>query len=70
MTDKIINDKLDLILSKLEALEKASGKKDVLKDEFREYMLSHFNISWISDDIEGDVYDTLFTFVEELLLRR
>lgn len=63
--EKTINDKLDLILSKLDGMSQKTDM-EVAKEEFKKFMLKNFNISWINDDIEGDIYDSLFSFVESL----
>jgi hypothetical protein len=70
MTDsKQISDKLDQILAKLDAIQKGPSD-DVLKENFRNFMLANYNISWIDDQIEGDIYDSIFSFVEELFLKK
>ena len=65
-----VNQKLDLILEKLEAGAGSLAPTSVserAKIQFKSYMLEHFNISWINDDIEEDIYDVLFDLVANLL---
>lgn len=62
--------KLDSIISKLDKIENllsARTHNHLLKEKFRQYMLENFNISWIDDNIEGCVYDTLFDFAFDLI---
>ncbi len=66
---KQISDKLDQILAKLDAIQKGPSD-DVLKENFKKFMLANYNISWIDDQIEGDIYDSIFSFVEELFLKK
>jgi hypothetical protein len=66
---KQISDKLDQILAKLDAIQKGPSD-DVLKENFKKFMLANYNISWIDDQIESDIYDSIFSFVEELFLKK
>ncbi len=54
------------------ALERSSGNisessRDALKESIKSFMLKHFNISFVRDDIEADVYDALVDGIFDLV---
>lgn len=67
-TDPLVILKLDAILALLSTKqEREKDVKDKIKDEVIEYMLEHFNISWLDDDIEKNVYDEFFNILFALI---
>ena len=52
-----------------EALDKLAEKKpsleldDELRENIKKYMMDNYNISWVSDSVEENVYDTILNIV-------
>lgn len=66
--DATVSEKLDEILAILkERRESEKDVKDKIRDEIVEYMLKHFNISWLDDTVEKNVYDGFFDILFGLL---
>ena len=59
--DQKIDRILELLESGLTPLELDA------KNNIKDYMLKHLNISWIDDTTEADVYDTLLTVIFKII---
>ncbi len=53
-----VDEKLDKIIAILE--EKDNSKADIIKKKIIEYMLKNYNISWIDDKTEAEMYEAMF----------
>jgi hypothetical protein len=45
-------------------------KEHLVKEEVREFMLEHFNIESIDDEVEGDIYDFIVETIWGLIFNR
>jgi hypothetical protein len=66
MSEEQILGKLDEILGLIKAGQKPT-KAEEIKEEFIEYMMKNFNISWVDDDVEKDVYEGVFAILSKLI---
>lgn len=71
------DEKLDKIISLLEEqsaeLKKINsnsggGSLDKELQLAKEYMMKHFNIKWLNDNIEEDIYDAIIAVIEKFLV--
>lgn len=55
-----VEEKLDRII---ELLEKRGGSRDEIKEKVVDFMMKNYNISFIDDTIEENVYETLIDLI-------
>ena len=65
--NNLVEEKLDEILSILKKDRISIDGKEKLKEEICTYMLKHFNISWLDDTIEKNVYESLLGVLLEII---
>lgn len=68
---------MELIERNIAALEKLENRKsladllqdkeDELSESIKTYMLEHFNLSFVNDELEGEVYDFLLKGIFKVL---
>jgi hypothetical protein len=59
-----VEEKLDRII---ELLEKKDGGREGLKEKVIDYMMKNYNISFIDDTLEENVYETLIDLIFSLM---
>ena len=57
MSEGDVNAKLDKIIALLESPKKT--KTEEIKEEIINFMLKNYNITWLNDEIEKDIYEAL-----------
>lgn len=54
-----VDEKLDKIIALLE--QQGDSKADAIKKKIIDYMLKNYNISWIDDKTEEEMYEAMFS---------
>lgn len=56
-------DRVEPIIIQLEEKKPTLELTDELRENIKKYMMENYNISWVSDSIEENVYDTILSIV-------
>jgi hypothetical protein len=51
----------------LEKLNSTESLVDAGLEDAKEYMMKNFNIKWLGDDIEEDIYDAIITVIKKFI---
>lgn len=65
MSEGDVNAKLDKIIALLESPKKT--KTEEIKEEIINFMLKNYNITWLNDEIEKDIYEALMDGIAAII---
>ncbi len=60
------------IQSRIKAMEERQSVPHAVKaalEEAKKYMMENYNITWLNDSIEDDIYEVLIGMIEQCLLK-